>query len=610
MLHADTMRRLIENRSSRRHALHGAGIAGLAAALSGGVPSLLPAAHAQSTPAASPAATPALTMIEVNGVQMDAETLDNVANVLWLDAWDETKVPADTVTAVIAAKNRGDAFAERMLTRLQALIDQPESFVPSYATRYDAFADVIRATGTQSAHQAYALSAMLGPDASHDFNPLPKPVFDFPKRHAVDLTQQLGWYFVVGSCTDVEGQEYGVEVMLFRNTILPPPIAEQYGITDVENQVTELHFAVTVAGDAHHRSVPFVVAGTTGLLAFTPDKLGWRMGENAIETLDAAGPFPLHVTARGVNRSGETPLTFAVDFVCATGGEPTFQGEEGCKPCCDGIGTLYYSIPQMRLDPERSTLTIGDRTVKLASGRFWLDHQWGTDFGASPKTAVTRAVGNLSAPVTIGWDWFMAQFDEGHAISGESMHTDENIAFFYQTGDTPPGTMTAPINARFMTGDGGETFIKGSVEVDAWVKSTSSPDPARYTPSNTWYPNRWTYTFGDDIPEAFRHFTMTPIVSTGQSGFFANGAQYSEGAVVLHDADGAEIGRGFAESVNYADTLETRFSLAGLPATPELLATMQRPLPSRELIAESQGYVLLHQAELKKVIAACIGLDA
>lgn len=605
MLHTDTMRRLVEHRATRRHALHGAGLLGLAMAGR----ALLPGqAFAQATPAASPAASAA--MVDVNGVAMDAETLANIAQALWLDEWDTSTVPAETVAAVIAPKNRGDAFAERMLARLQRLIDKPETFTPSYATRYDAFGDILRASGTQSAHQAYAMTSLLGPDAGREFNPLPKPVFDFPKRHAVDLSQQLGWYFVVGSCTDVDGQEYGVEVMFYRTAILPPVLAEQYGISETENQVTELHFAVTVAGDAHHRSVPTVISGTTGLLAFTPDKLGWTMGENAIETLDAAGPYPLHVKARGVNRGGETPLTFSVDFVCATGGEPTFQDEEGCKPCCDGIGTLYYSIPQMMLDPERSTLTIGDKTVQLASGRFWLDHQWGTNFGSSPKSEVTRAAGNLSEPAMIGWDWFMAQFDEGHAISGEAMHTDDNLSFFYQTGETPPGTMTAPINARFMSGDGGEIFVKGSVQVDAWVKSTTSPDPTMYLPTNTWYPNHWIYTFGDDVPDPFRTFTMTPIVSTGQSGFFANGAQYSEGAVILRDAAGNEIGRGFGESVNYANAVVTMVSLAGLPTSPEMIGTIQRQAPSRELIAESQGYVFLHQAELKKVIAACIGLDA
>lgn len=64
---------------------------------------------------------------------------------------------------------------------------------------------------------------------------------------------------------------------------------------------------------------------------------------------------------------------------------------------------------------------------------------------------------------------------------------------------------------------------------------------------------------------------MAPIVRTGQSGFFASGAEYSEGAVYLEDGQGRRICRGFAESVSYANTTANMFRLAGLPDTPETL---------------------------------------
>ena len=65
--------------------------------------------------------------------------------------------------------------------------------------------------------------------------------------------------------------------------------------------------------------------------------------------------------------------------------------------------------------------------------------------------------------------------------------------------------------------------------------------------TNTWYPNGWAFRFAEGVPEDIRAFTMTPIVHEAQQGFFANGAQYAEGAVVLKDAGGPDIGRGFAE---------------------------------------------------------------
>ncbi|MHB0867731.1 MAG: hypothetical protein ACYC6B_09470 [Thermoleophilia bacterium] len=67
---------------------------------------------------------------------------------------------------------------------------------------------------------------------------------------------------------------------------------------------------------------------------------------------------------------------------------------------------------------------------------------------------------------------------------------------------------------------------------------------------------------------------------TGQSGFFASGTEYSEAAVYLEAGQGRRIGRGFAESVSYANKTANMFRLAGPPATPETLEQFKRPKPS------------------------------
>jgi hypothetical protein len=600
----DLLARVMDARATRRHALHGVGLSGLALALGlrgaaarsgpAGAPFL--AAHRQATPAAG-----------IGLDALDAGTKDNVAQALWLAEWDEAAIPAEILERLAREKNSNAAFGERMAARLQALIDDPETFTPAHTDRYEALLEHCDAL---SAHQVYCMANLLGPDGGSHFPPLPpRADFDFPSRHAVDLPMQVGWYFVVGSCVGSNGKEYGVEMMFFRNAILPPALMEEYGLTHAENQITELHFAVTEAGGEHHRAIPTVISGTTGLLDFTPDGLGWAMGRNVIESLDpATGAMPLHFRARGVNRGGETPVEFSVDITCAEPDMPVPQGVDGCDPCCDGAGTLYYSIPGLQLDPARSTLTFNGEEIELVSGTFWFDHQWGTSLVASPRTEVTRAAKNVG-PVTIaGWDWFMAQFDSGHQLAGGALHTVENLPFYFQTGDTPPGPMEAPVKGRLMVGDGSVKLIEGTVLIDDWVKSTGSPDPDLYWPTNTWYPNHWSYTFGEDVPEEVRSFTMEPIVAGGQSGFFATGAQYSEGAVILRDAAGNEAGRGFGESVNYADTVANIMALAGLPDTAELRELLQQQAPSDELIAESMAYVVAHQDELNAVIASCIGI--
>lgn len=596
----ETLAAVLRHKASRRQTLHATGVSGLALALSGNRASAT--RRRTPSPTASPVADPG-----TDGDGLDSVTKDYIAQALWLDEWDESQIPVEAMNAILSEKNSNRAFGERMSARLQALVDDPETFTPSYADRYQGFLEHCE---TLTPHEVYAMSNLLGPDNAKDFLPLPPNTdFTFPQRHAVDLDRQVGWYFVVGSCYGTNGKEYGVEMMFFRNAILPPEIAGNDGISPAENQITELHFAVTEAGSEHHRAIPIVIAGTTGLLDFAPDGLGWRMGENVFESLDAAtGALPLHFKARGVNRGGDTPVTFSIDAVATESDPISLQGVEGCDPCCDGVGTLYYSITNLQIDPARSTLTINDEVIELESGRFWFDHQWGTSLVASPRSEVTRAAQNLDPSTFMGWDWFMAQFDDGRQISGSSLHTEDNLHFYYQDGDEAPGVMEAPVNGRLMVGDGSVTLIKGTVVIDDWVRSTSTPDPDIYAPTNTWHPNRWTYTFGEDAPKDLRAFSMRPIVEGGQSGFFAHGAQYSEGATVVTDADGNEIGRGFGESVAYADTMDQMIRLAGLPNTEEIVALLQAPAPSRQLQAESMAYVLANQDELTEVIAACIGI--
>ncbi len=67
-----------------------------------------------------------------------------------------------------------------------------------------------------------------------------------------------------------------------------------------------------------------------------------------------------------------------------------------------------------------------------------------------------------------------------------------------------------------------------------------------YRVTHTWYPNKWEFSFDENVPEDIRNFTMTPIVQGGQSGFNASGAQYSEVAVYIKDIGGNIIGKGFA----------------------------------------------------------------
>src|SRR5262249_40071287 len=162
------------------------------------------------------------------------------------------------------------------------------------------------------------------------------------------------------------------------------------------------------------------------------------------------------------------------------------------------VGTLYYSIPRLVLDPTVSTLTLKGEQVQLTEGTFWFDHQWGTGMfpSGNGRNHVMRAAGLLAGPGPGGWDWFMAQFEGSREMPFHKPHDKDHLPFYHQTGPTPPGTMTVPVFAKYMDADKNVRDVSGTLEVPEWIKSEDTPDPAQYRPTNAWYPNRWVYRFG------------------------------------------------------------------------------------------------------------------
>lgn len=538
--------------------------------------------------------------------QLGGETKGNIAQALWMPELEASQLPEDVLACLVSEKNSSKAFGERMQVRLRDLLAHPESFTPSYRKQYEA---LLQHADSLTPQQAYVMTHLLGPDSSRGYQEIPaKADFQFPREDAPQLGYQLGWHFFVGSCTGRNDREYGVELMFWQYSILPPPMARQLGLSDWENQALELHLAVSMAGDRHCRARPIVVAGTTGLLSFTDDPYSYTFGRNYIRSEQSGSLFPLRLRARGWDLGWDTPVEIDVDLTLASTKDYFLQGDAGCEPSVGGVGTLYYSVPNLKVDSAKSWLALNGEKVPLDGGRFWYDHQWTTGLGpaGSPRVAVLRAAANLAKPGSGGWDWFMAQFDNDQEITVAAMHISENLAFYEQTGPNPPPTMTAPLIGKFIDRDGRARDLQGTLQVTEWKKSDRSPDPDRYPVTHTWYPDRWEFEFGTDVPAEMRTFHMVPIVQTGQSGFFASGAQYSEGAVYLEDEQGRRMGRGFAESVSYADTRGNMLELAGLPDTPEMLGLLKRPGPSPLLKLWSMLYVAWppHKAELGRLLAS------
>ncbi|MDP3972117.1 MAG: lipocalin-like domain-containing protein, partial [Candidatus Nanopelagicales bacterium] len=539
--------------------------------------------------------------------EFDEATRDSIAQALWQREFDAERLPDQILSGLADAKHSPAAHGDRMRRYLRYLLDHPLSHTPDRNKVYDR---LLKYCDRMSPQQSYVFQTnLLGPASTVGYDMIPaRADLEFPRDHLPKLRSQVGWHFFVGSCWDVDGQEYGVELMFFQTALFPPAFAAGLGLSDDENQIVELQLAISEAGGRHFQAEPVTLSGTSGLVSYTADPFVYRLGRNTIQCHDADGFFPVTVKAWGVDRGVDPGLELGLDITFTTGKETLLQGADGCMPSVDGIGSLYYSIPNLQLDPSCSTLLLNGKTIKLASGACWFDHQWGYLTGA-PRSSVMRAATYSSDPKPSGWDWFMAQLIDDRQITVFATHDKPYEQFYEQTGPNPPGTMKVPVSGTFMAADKSTQIVRGTLEIADWIKADHSPNPARYLVTNTWYPNSWQFTFDESVPADIREFSMTPIVEVAQSGYFANGAQYAEGAVVVRASDGTDLGRGFAESVSCADTRRTVHRLAGLPESDAHIESMSMRRTPKALALFNAGYVATHSADLEEIIKESAGLE-
>lgn len=538
---------------------------------------------------------------------LDEGTRTSIAQALWQRELDPAQLPEEVLAGLGSPKHSLAAHGDRMRRYLKYLLDHPLSHTPDCNKIYTR---LLKYCEQLSPQQSYVIQAnLLGPASTVGYDMIPvRADLEFPRDHLPKPRSQVGWHFFVGSCWDVDGQEYGAELMFFQTALFPPAFAAGLGLSDDENQIVELQLAISEAGGRHFQAEPVTLGGTSGLISWTADPLVYRLGRNTIQCHNAEGFFPVTVRAWGVDHGVEPGLELGLDLTFTTGKETLLQGADGCMPSVDGIGSLYYSIPNLQLDGQSSTLLLDGKTIKLARGAFWFDHQWGYLTGA-PCSSVMRAARYSSDPKPAGWDWFMAQLRGDRQITVFAPHDKPYAQFYEQTGPNPPGTMTVPVNGTYMAADSSTQIVHGTLEITDWIKADHSPNPDRYLVTDTWYPNSWHFKFDQTVPADIREFAMTPIVQVAQTGYFANGAQYAEGAVVVTGSDGTELGRGFAESVAYADTRRTVHRLAGLPESDAHIESMSLRHTPKALALFNAGYVAMHAAELDEIIKDSAGLE-
>lgn len=521
---------------------------------------------------------------------IDDETAENIADALWLNRFNFRQINPKIRAKILSKKNSSEVIGGHYSNHLSSLLTEPDSFTPDYTILYTTLQEYLK---SPSIHQLYALNSLLGLDSNRGYQALPAAKsFEWPKDDRMQMEYQVDWHFFVGSVFAETGEEFGVQLMFWSQSMLPPTVAKAAGLSDVENQVTEMHFAITPVGERHYRAKPTIVAGTTGLIKYAEEPIRFNMGKNLMHASKPESFFPLRLRAHGVDRTETLAVPIEMDIKVTQVKGYILNGEDGMAPSCDGVGTLYYSVPSLMIDPDHSTIKVRNKTYRLARGKIWYDHQWGTGFIPAGNVAspFMRALRNISPSKSApGWDWMFAAFDDDTEIALSSLHMADLAEFYMNTGANPPGVMTASASGRYIDATSESFPVTATIRVTEWVKSTVSH--GQYQPTGAWYPNRVEVSVDTlEVPQSKRNFTLIPIVKTGQQGYFAAGPQYSEGAVYV-EQNNQPVGRGFLESTGYADPLKQTLLLAGISDTPSFRLALESAKPNDALKLDSFNYV-------------------
>ncbi len=366
----------------------------------------------------------------------------------------------------------------------------------------------------------------------------PSPAISFPKDHGEHWDTPIEWRYITLSLNLAGGGVVSVIANFFRKAIATKAGAP--GVNDVERQIYSTSIGVTLqmpgAAPVHYALPTTTFAPVEGGVTIGNDPFRMMVGKNSL--VGTSDVFPLHAHIEDAGDAAAGRPAIVVDVDCAATNPLFLQGESGYvgPPVQAGkkipsVGWYYYSWPQQAVTGK---VSMAGKTYDVASGRAWMDHQWG---GAPPPSPAVM-------PAWSGWCWFEFQFDGDRSLTLACPH-----------GPIVGGKLPL-INPGFGTyiERGKSTLVAAALEVGSYTKSVET---------DALYPCTWTIEVGTKDGPIFLVVKPTTVVEN-QALWMGSLAEYSESAatvMALGLVGGKPVhmtGVGFCEGVGFEDPDESR----------------------------------------------------
>ena len=199
-----------------------------------------------------------------------------------------------------------------------------------------------------------------------------KRPLEFPFDHGPHFNAVNEWWYFTGDVITAQGKTLGFEFTIFKRLISAEKGFAYLG-----------HLAVSDPDTKQHA---FVEKTTS------PPVTGIEEGKTEIIVKNFSCQF---AEASGFHIKAETD-SLAIDAVLVPESALLPHGEDGLITMGDGRSSYYYSFTNLATI---GTLTVNTTEYTIASGRTWMDHQWGNYTLLGMK-----------------WDWFSLRLDDGSSL--------------------------------------------------------------------------------------------------------------------------------------------------------------------------------------------------
>jgi predicted secreted hydrolase len=327
--------------------------------------------------------------------------------------------------------------------------------------------------------------------------PQPGHVFTFPRDHGSHPEFKIEWWYLTGHLFATDGRRFGYQATFFRSAA-----------PDKSTHLYLAHMALidVATGTFHHQE--------------RLNREGWDAGSSTT-TLDLHnGPWSLRfldAAAERMSLRGGIRADVAFNFTLTPAKPLVVFGENSVsrKGAAPTAASYYLTFTRLRTE---GVLTLGGESIAV-TGETWMDHEI-----SSSQLDQNQ----------VGWDWVSIHFQDGRELMFYRLRLHD--------GSSDPASSLTWVDAAGRPQKSDFTWHV----VETWT----SPDTGAV------YPIRVRLTTTDPATGQPVALFVEPLAKNQELTGSLGGIPYWEGACLILDADGRELGNAYMELTGYAKDLK------------------------------------------------------